>query len=223
MKDLQSKNQTGFTIVELMIATLVFSIILIVITTGVMQFTKSYYQGINSTNTQNVTRSAIDKLSQAIQFTGSNVQVGANVVCIGDQKYSYRIGKKLSTTVTADTAQQVLYQKPMGATCTTTDFTAGGKELMGKNMRLAAFSVTNLAAPNNNLWSINMRVAYGDLDLLCSPSIAPASPGGCKATSASLTGAQAAAAPNMICRPTNGSQFCSVSALNTTVVKRMVQ
>jgi len=215
-------DQNGFTIIELMIATLVFSIILLVITVGVINFTRSYYRGINTSTTQGISRSAIDNIAQAIQFTGSQIQTGPNVVCVGNQQYSYRIGKKLSTTAAADTATKVLYETAKGASCTA-DFVSAGKELLGTNMRLASFTVTNLPAPQNNLWTVSMRIAYGDIDLLCNPSIASASPGGCGKNAAPMSAAQALAAPNMSCRPSDASQFCSISALSTTVVKRMLQ
>ena len=54
--DRTQSSQSGFTIVELMIATLVFAMVLLVITVGVMSFTRAYYRGINQSNTQRVAR-----------------------------------------------------------------------------------------------------------------------------------------------------------------------
>jgi len=54
--------QSGFTLVELMIATMVFSVILLVITYGVVRFTNSYYKGLNSSTTNSAgTRASSQK------------------------------------------------------------------------------------------------------------------------------------------------------------------
>jgi prepilin-type N-terminal cleavage/methylation domain-containing protein len=69
----QRKSQAGFTIVELMIATLVFAVVLILITVGVLTFTRSFFKGINQSRTQNAARTVIETISQGIQFSGGEV------------------------------------------------------------------------------------------------------------------------------------------------------
>lgn len=66
--------QEGFTVVELMIATLVFSVILTVITMGVLSFRNRYYKAVNASTTQNTTRTVIDTDKvRLIQFGSAQV------------------------------------------------------------------------------------------------------------------------------------------------------
>src|SRR3990172_9120101 len=67
------KGVGGFTIVELMIATTIFSVILLIVTFGMLQIGRTYYKGITLTKTQNAARSIIDTISQDIQFSGEGV------------------------------------------------------------------------------------------------------------------------------------------------------
>ncbi len=112
-----SSSSAGFTIIELLIATLIFSLVLILITTGVMQFTRQYYKGIISSNTQNTARAIIDDVTRTIQFNTGNLysltsttltpntdpSAPALGYCIGETKrYSFRINAQV-TEGTADT------------------------------------------------------------------------------------------------------------------------
>lgn len=114
-------NAAGFTIIELLIATLIFSLVLILVTTGVMQFTRQYYKGVISSSTQNTARAIIDDVTRTIQFnTGSfytltsttltpNTDPSAPALgyCIGETKrYSFR----LNAQVTEGTADSNLHQ-----------------------------------------------------------------------------------------------------------------
>src|SRR6185369_9199416 len=91
-------RQAGFTIVELMIATLVFSLVLIVITVGVLHFTNTYYKGVNNSATQTAAQNAIDTISQSIQFTMSGSagtdDAPAGVFCAGSRLFLYTAGKQ---------------------------------------------------------------------------------------------------------------------------------
>src|SRR6266498_3833396 len=71
----------GFTIIELMVATTIFSIVLMVILASFLQIGRMFYKGISINNTNEATRTLVDditsdiKLSQAIttpqQYTSS--------------------------------------------------------------------------------------------------------------------------------------------------------
>lgn len=197
------RQNHGFTIIELMIATLVFSMILLVVMTGFIQITRTYYKGITEVNTQTTARSIIDTISQAIQFNGGIVsntpayQVGTPLVtCVGGQQFTYMLGKELVDGVT----NNVLYQNnAAGCTAGNGSFSglSGGRELMAPHMRLANLSISNIAGSNS--YTIDVRVVYGDDDLLNDPTGTDAS---CKGVTA-------------------GTQFCSVSELSTVVTKRV--
>lgn len=192
----KQRNQQGFTIVELLIATLVFSVVLLVVTIGIIQITRVYYKGITESNTQNTARTLMDTITQGIQFSGGNVTTtsgaGTKAFCIGNQQFSYKTGTKMTDT----SGGIVRLNSAPNCTSATAVNLAGGTEFMSPKMRLSNLQVDSLG---NNLYRVQIRVVYGDDDLLNNPA----------STAASCRGAIA------------GSQFCSISELTSTVVKRV--
>jgi len=213
-------SQKGFTLVELMIATMVFSLVLLMVTFAILQITRVYFKGVTESNTQNTARSIMDTVAQSIQFGGGEVQVtlpgdstpsSPLALCVGNQRFSYARGGQLADTPDSGLHQgyHALVQDTQagcsqhGAQVLNTP-TVTGRELLSPHMRLSKFRVESLG---NNLYRVTVRVAYGDDDLLYNPSN-PNSP----------TGDQAADA---MCKSTAGTQFCAVSELSTVVVKRV--
>lgn len=213
----RAARQAGFTIMELLVATTVFAVVLLVITSGILQITRVYYKGLTETNTQNVARNVIDTISQAIQFGGGAVAGTVSPVspgnsyafCVGNERFRYVLGTELSDNpASSQTAHALVTDSTSGCSAGATasiKASATGTELLSPNMRLANLTVTNV--PGTSLYKIDVRVAYGDDDLLYDPS-APANPTGYKSTDAQ-------------CRAQAGEQFCAVSELATTVVKRL--
>lgn len=230
-----SNKQSGFTIVELMIATMVFSAVLIIILAGVTYITKTYRKGINLENTQNTARNIMDSLAQSIQFSGGTISwpepasPGDTVLsgrgCMGDQAYDFNLGYKVkSKTVTPSDLESshALTFTPgiTGCNAVAGSFTPGKTDLLGPNMRLSRLSIEK---KTDDTYQIYVTVVYGDYDLLCSPSIASGSKGGCSNSSPSpdpdinfLT------RPDLRCRVVTGNEFCAVSALSTIVQQRLV-
>ena len=218
----------GFTIVELMIASAVFSLVLILITYGVISFNQAYYGGVVQASTQNVAHAILDNLSQSIQFDGGEVATvsggGWNGICVGNQFYQVQPGMELVTnggTLGPDQVTQALLQTGNVTSCSgqipgtvggTSSGTAGGTELLGDHMRIAVLTASPVSG--TNLYQLHIRVVYGDDDLICAQSVA----GSCSNPS-STNGATAADAQ---CKSTTGTpQFCAVSDLNTTDQKRV--
>lgn len=224
-------RQAGFTIIELMIATMVFSSVLILITYGVIQFNRAYYGGLVQTQTQNVARSIIDNLSQAVQLDGgtvtSNPNPGWSSICIDNVIYQFQRGMQLNTsggTLAADQVAKALLVTGGINNCGSqtpgtvhADGTvgpvgsAGGTELLGEHMRIANLTVNRIGV--TNLYTINVRVVYGDADELCSQTAGTCvnqNPSGATATDAQ-------------CRSTSADapQFCAVADLTTTVQQRI--
>ncbi|HEY8999430.1 MAG TPA: prepilin-type N-terminal cleavage/methylation domain-containing protein [Candidatus Saccharimonadales bacterium] len=209
------RSAAGFTIVELMIATAVFSVVLLLATSGLLQITRTYYKGVTEANTQNTARTIIGTVAQAIQFDGGTVQPtnGSNPrttydFCVGNTRFRYYLGSELMTSPTSvQTYHALLQDSAAGCTsgadgssinsssvsCTTA---TNCSELVSPNMRLSQFSVTSLGS---NLYQIKVTVVYGDDDLLDSPT----------STSPNCLGVEA------------GTQFCAVSKISTTVLKRV--
>jgi len=217
----------GFTIVELMIATLVFSTILLVITFGVIHFSSDYYKGINSSTTQDTARQVIDSVAQAVQFSGSTPMApNANSYCIGNQQLVYDLGHEVQSSTDSGLSQIT------NTTCNTAAVTSDGTELLDKRMRLVQFKVSEPVNPDgtpmfsdHNVWNITVSIAFGDNDLLCDTSQSSAAAGGCGKTAAAIADgdtATAASHGNLRCRLAEGSQFCDVVTLSTTVTRRIV-
>lgn len=198
MKRLKNK---GFTIIELLIATVVFSVVLLVITSAVVQFGRLYYKGVIQSRTQETARSVMQEVTQSVQFSKDSPvhspATGDGVLCIGDKRYTYRLGKQLGAA--APSIPHVLVSD-VNASCgsgysgmATADLSGGAREMLGERMQLVKLEVM---AAGPGLWQITVHVAYGeDGDLLPDKS-------GCQ--------------PVIF-----GGQFCAVSVLTTTVSQRL--
>lgn len=202
-------NKKGFTVIELLIATVVFGLVLLIVTIAVIQFNRVYYRGVTETTTQEVTRSIVDTIAQSIQFNGGAVtetpaRVAGSVAtfCVGNKQYTYRVGLQLTEgTLNADRTYHALVVRDL-AGCTSSSpgapmstLVTSGQELLSPNMRLAKMVIHY---EGSNLYKISVRVVYGDVDLLNNPT-----------------------ADTAACKTTKGSQFCAVSDITTVVTKRV--
>jgi prepilin-type N-terminal cleavage/methylation domain-containing protein len=209
----------GFTILELMIASSIFAVILLVLAVGVIRVTNDYYKGINSSKTQANARSIITELTQAIQF-GKNITItqvdkGTNIggVCVDNTLYSFQLGQQ----VIDDSPKSSLHQGyhalvvTTGSDCRNTKpsippnsdpLPAGQRELVGERIRLNALTVT----PTKGVYIIRVRLVYGDDDLL-TPTVSD-STDWANTDEGCLSGA--------------GSQFCAASDLTTNIGQRLL-
>ena len=107
-------NQRGFTILELMIATVVFSVLLMGAATLLVQIGRLYYKGIVNSRTQETVRNITDDIGRTLQFSGeaitrsnqpyrdfptANGAVRVYSFCIGSTRYSYILDGQVSSTV----------------------------------------------------------------------------------------------------------------------------
>ena len=124
--------------------------------------------------------------------------------CIGNQRFTYDIGWQVidnSPNASQHQAYHGLVQDSLsGCSSTSTQPlntpTVLGRELLSPSMRLSKLNVTDLGS---NLYRIEVRVIYGDDDLLKNPND-----------------------PLTTCiNDKAGTQFCTISELNTVVTKRV--
>jgi prepilin-type N-terminal cleavage/methylation domain-containing protein len=217
-------NQAGFTILELMIATLVFSVILVVITAGVLHFTTDYYKGINSSTTQNAAANIMSDISQSIQFNRGVPPHGTSGtsgwLCAGGKEYVYFLGQEepnVNSGLFSFGYDGInCYTSANYATAPT--WLAGHQDLLQSHMRLSVLSVSGPTGPNANIWNINVGVAYGDNDLFCAPVKVP---GSCSTGLGAADFTNLATLTDLRCISQNGSQFCGVANLSTTVQSRL--
>jgi len=214
-----STKQKGFTIIELMISTAVFSTILLVVLTSITQIGRMYYKGITTAQTQEVARTILDKISQEVQFSGqSSSPIAAynapnGVICIGKTRFFYVLNKisrsaqhafwvdtdnNNSGCVVGAANMNVAQPTPAGN---------NGAELLAEGMRVVVLGATS---SGNNLWNIDVKVVFGADDLI-------------ESIDASGTTVSQVAFPQFTtCKGSQiGTQFCAVSQLTSTVLKRV--
>ena len=202
---LHFQSVSGFTIVELMIATAVFSTILIAITFGFMHFSNQYYRGVYASETQNAARDISDEVANAVRFgtgepktipTGTDGDVPTEnsdvIFCAG----GYRFVTKLGVEYTDNTTPGFYMEPQIGGNCSSGD-SSQRKQLLAKNMRVAGIKFYQ---SQNNVYTFKITIAYGDDDLLTANSDA----GGA-----------------VQCKTGAGSTYCAVSSLVTTIEKRI--
>lgn len=222
-----SGRQAGFTIIELLIATLVFSLVLILITISVLTFTKAYFRGVNQSNTQNAARTIIENISQAIQFSGDAVNPtltpagdGSQGFCIGNQRYSFITGWQLMDGTVNTNLKQTKHALVMDAASNCSGLPAQpvqngnpvGTELLSPRMRLTKMKVEPTS--DTSVWRVTVRVVFGDNDLLCSPSVQ----GDCQSSNDTTSLDK----PDLTCKVAfAGSEYCATSELSTVVKKRI--
>ncbi len=109
----RNKRQQGFTIIELMMATTVFAVILLIISFGIAAIGRLYFKSNISTRIQESNRSVVEDISRTIQFGNSSVlsmpdptlitdnPADPHSVCIGDTRYTYILDRPVSTDALA--------------------------------------------------------------------------------------------------------------------------
>ena len=229
---MQSKNmmkqQTGFTIVELMVATAVFSMVLMVILFGVLSFSRAYYSGVNKATTQNTARAIVNDVAESIQFSGENItttpmaqSAGTKYYfCAGGASYYYVLGN-LYDGGTPSAVNPGLYEEPGGCSAIFSSST-NGKELLAPNLRITYLSLEQ-SPTNPRLFTIGLGLAYGESDLLCNGSKGTA-PGGCAPSASPNAQHMYIAGTNpedVTCRAATGYEFCAHAGLSTTVSLRV--
>lgn len=210
------KHTAGFTIIELMIASMVFSLVLILCVTALLQIGRMYYKGVTTSRTQEAARSVLDEISQAIQFSAGDVtpfmasadgDTNQFSFCVDNKRYSVYRAKKLVDTISdiTDQAKHVLVTDSAAGCLPPQDLNdpgvvlnSGSRELLPPGMRIANLTISEDAL--TRLYTITIRLVSGDGDLLTNPA---------------ATDATCAVSTR------RGGQFCAVSELTTTVQKRL--
>jgi len=223
-------NNRGFTIVELMIATAVLSIILLMATVIITGISNLYYKGINTARIQTATRTTVDEIAQNIQLSGKAYPnppdpaqpQGVNnpgAVCANGYRYTYVRGIEIGTG-----SPHVLWRDAYvvsGGSCPPVSGwpnpTSSGQELMPPKSRLTQFDVSPDAS--NTAYVVTVNMAYGDDDQLCNTSaIAGDACGG----GATMAYPDDYIGTTVVCRSGSGNQFCATTNLTTTVLPRLV-
>jgi prepilin-type N-terminal cleavage/methylation domain-containing protein len=142
------QNSNGFTIIELMIATIIFSMVLVVLLASFLQIGRMFYKGVSLSTTNEATRTLIEDLVDDIRFSQAPVACDPvlnctgvkKYFCVGSHRYTYILGTKItdtditnpqSNTMTAGMVRDTIPGCPAPS--------IGGaepKQLLGLNMQL---------------------------------------------------------------------------------------
>lgn len=220
--------EKGFTIAEVSIATAVFSVILLIALTIFFAIGRLFYKGVSVSQTQEVAQ-------QIYQDITGNFQGAANVSynqtgngysyhCVGNVRYTYNLDNEVNLDSAPNHAAPDPTNPSQGgnfgilkdtltgngsacaAPCDDTHASVicsppnvkfnNPQELLGQRMRVSQFNVTQ-SATSPNLYNVSLVIAYGDNDVMDRTN--PQNP-------VCITGAR-------------GSEFCSVSRINTSVFR----
>ena len=221
------KRQAGFTIIELLIATTVFSLVLLMAVAGILQISKQYYQGVTQARVQEAARAVTDEIGESIRFSTDSITM-LNLVsggpeidassaddtgyfCLGAKRYTFAIDRQLSPSPSTapDSKEQrhVLWTDQPAGGCTgpvgdlnIDQPSADGRELLSENMRLTHLELVDLGIAGVNAYRLDIGVAFGDDDLLSVDD---------SGKSKTCEGAFV------------GGEFCAVSNLSISVTKRL--
>jgi len=169
MKLKKLNSQKGFTIIELMIATSILAIIILIVTVLIINIGVIYDKGVNVSQLQDTNRSLSEQLVRQLQINNNNIQAGVdtttepsipiNVYCIGNTRYSFIYNVTEGETINRLTIHHVLWEdSPAGGCSSTTaaDLTqyspssnANGIDLLEPNTRLTSFCIGSAPTLNN--------------------------------------------------------------------------
>ena len=227
----QTKGQKGFTIVELLIATTVFSTVLLVVTTGIIRIGQIYYKNLTQNRTQEAARTVSSDITSAIQLASGQILVvnydpGNNkgIYCVGNTRYTYQLNRvyDASAGLTTSNFGLVAENKPPSDPCNQEFDPDTAKAMLGNNMRLLDFSICGEPSCGNSdltgkTWQVKIKVAYGINDLLTHYSEDGTAPQGWGGANNSEAGVKDATCRTGIL----GSSFCATSQLDTLVKRRL--
>lgn len=197
------RSTKGFTITELMIATTVFSVILLVGAAAFIQLGRSYYKGVTITQTQQVAKQIMNSISSNIGLSTSvspNPNTTKGYYCIGSHRYTYNIKQPVNLSSHNNTSNfGLMVDEPTGSGCGDPFATPGvpisstAVEMLGNNMRLWNFSIDPVSnyASNSVVYKVKFTLIFGQDSVI-------ASDGTCKGQ-------------------LNDTQFCSVTTVSRIV------
>lgn len=167
-----NKEQRGFTIVELLIATSVFSVLLVGILTSFIKISDLFYKGVSMSKTQEDARTIVKSISDDIQFSATNVDTidadnnqfvynsdspqitNQGAFCEGNHKYSFQIG----VHVDGSSSNYGLGRDTIvGGSCVSTaPSSSPAVNMLSFGMQLNKLSVSC----QNKLCNVNIHVIY---------------------------------------------------------------
>ncbi|MEI9914124.1 MAG: prepilin-type N-terminal cleavage/methylation domain-containing protein [Candidatus Saccharibacteria bacterium] len=218
MKLTEKLTERGFTIIELMVATAVFTILLLITTTTIIGISSTYIKGSVEGQTQQTARSILNDISQDIQFNQPPFSVSSMTslnpgndtffFCIGNDVYIYQLDQVQSTS----TPIFIRYSGSCPSPPVTVTV-AGAASLMSKNERLGYLNISQSTVNGYYVYTISIEVGYSVSGTSGNSLIHDLTNQGDPPAGNYKYGYQ--------CQSGSDSNFCAVSTLTTTVTSRI--
>lgn len=214
---------SGFTIIELLLATAVFSLVLLGALAGFLRTGNLFYKGVSLTQTQATAKQIMDDVSANISNSSvvtapnQDPSTGYAWYCIGNSRYTYTFNPVGQGAINFSSGGNYGLIKdtvtscpiPCDTVCNSQESTIdNGTEMLGANMKLDQFLICSTNAASK-LYTVNLTVVY-DSTGNSNPTSAPP-------TSCNPAPGTPAYTPPDCTGNTQQQQFCAVSNLTTSV------
>lgn len=233
-------KQAGFTIVELMIAISVLSVVLLLTTVGIVRVGEAYYKGITQANTQQAARNILNDIVENIEYgglTGTGLTpapydiVGlyggtysVNVYCLGFQRYTYvtnyRLAANTQVSATDPVSKHVLWKDTMpNDKCVALNTGEASPIATTAPDSAVGINGTELLGRNMRLTDFSITSVPGSSNILYKVAITIM-----YGDDDLIDKSDPGGMPNWKCKSSSGligASFCAKSELKTTVGKRL--
>lgn len=207
MKKITNK---GFTVVEVLIASLVFTTLLLLCMEGITRIAKVYVKNSSITKANEFSKSFIGDITQQIRYGAEPKFTPGNpsFLCVSDTSYKISLNGSDGDSPSTDALLKKSYTG-CDSGYTGLDFNVDSQKIAPSNIRILKFNLANTGTPITPVWNIDMRVALGAKDLLVD------------STNKVLTDSTANYS-EAVCRGgIAGSEFCAVISISTSATRRM--
>ena len=215
------KQQSGFTIIELLIATTVFSIVLVVIVASFLQVGRMFYKGVSVNNTNEAARNLVDEISNDARLTPTPSEVKSDSTdtakrffCVGPHRYTFKLNTQVKAGDINSNARNMtagIVQDTTSGNCQDPTALLGSspRQILGPDMRLNAMNVSQNASGSGMLIHVHV-IFYGADDRVFSSTAHPNDTAADHA--AAINDADAYCSGNIL-----STQFCAMADIRTNV------
>lgn len=194
----RNNKQRGFTVIELLLATTFFSVIIMMVTAGFVQINRSYTRGTLVHNMQNNARVLFEDISRSIRDSTPGGLAYSNTqpyrLCLPGVRYGWN---QFNGTVRSNESlpSNAAMLKSYDSSSCTSAIPSNASATLGDNMLVQHMSITPINPGNNRVVRFIMVISSPTAELV-------------------------EQGENARCRPDRNSQYCDVVRLETVITLR---